>query len=203
MLPGERLSRITEYRQRKMTGLLVELNPMRPEHTDAVLALRNSERALFNLAQYEPLKPEQHNAWYRGYLARNDDVAWMITTLDGRIIGTIALYAIDPAGRTAEKGRQVVDEQVALRAPYALESELMTLKFAFDILEIERVFVTIRPENVKVISMHLRQGFVPSGQRELRSTLYNEYALHRDDFKPQKLESILQHWRQRDERASA
>lgn len=202
MTPDERLRRIADYRARTVSGALIDMVPMQPQHTEAVLALRNADDVRFNLAQTTVLTADQHDGWYRGYLSRNDDIAWMIKRSGGDIIGTIALYAIDPDGKTAEKGRQVVDARARMQGPFTVESELMVLRIAFEALAMERVLATIRPENVKVISMHQRIGFRYSRAIELRATPYGEYALERRDFNPAPLEKLLQHWTDRNERTA-
>lgn len=188
---------VAGLREQTLRGSLVHLTPMRLEDTRAVLTLRNSHRAIFNLAQSGPLTSEMHETWYRGYLDRDDDIAWMIRLPSGDVIGTVSLYSIDPAGGSAEKGRLVIDEDRTMTAPYAVETDLLVLDLAFNELDLARVVASIRPDNGKVVSMHRRIGFHFTRGFELRATPYHLYTLERTDFDRALLERILQHWRKR------
>jgi RimJ/RimL family protein N-acetyltransferase len=203
MLREERLLKIADFRQRKLRGAVMDMVPMQPDDTREVLRLRNAERAIWALAQGVPLTEEMHRRWYREYLARNDDIAWMMRRPDGVAVGTMALYSIDPDGRQAEQGRLVIDEASAMSAPYAIQAELLLLDLAFRGLDMLRIITTIRPENGKVISMYRRMGFRFVRDVELRATAYYEYALDRAEFAPQPLERIVNHWRSRLERATS
>jgi RimJ/RimL family protein N-acetyltransferase len=197
MSPEEQLQMVVGLREQTLRGSLVHLVPMRLEHAGAVLRLRNSDRAIFNLAQSGPLTSEMHQTWYRSYLERNDDIAWMIKLPTGSIIGTVSLYSIGPAGGSGEKGRLVIDEDVAMTAPYAVETDLLVLDLAFNKFDLARVFASIRPENGKVISMHRRIGFRFTRGFVLRTIPYHLYTLERADFNRALLERIVQHWRKR------
>jgi RimJ/RimL family protein N-acetyltransferase len=201
--PDERLQRIAKYRRQTLVGDFVDLVPMRPDHAQAVIDLRNTDRARFFLAQRSMLTLESHADWYRGYLARADDLSWVIASPRGEIVGITALYDIAADGSTAEKGRLVIDENRATAAPIALEAELLILRLAFDTLQVATVLTIVQPGNGKMISVNSRMGFQQCGTRELRSVPYNEYCLSRKEFTPAPLEKILQHWKLRNERGKA
>lgn len=203
LTPEQRLSLIARYRAEPLRGAVVSMTPCGVADADDLIRMRNAERARFALNQTQALTLESQSAFLRTYLARTDDLYWMIRDPHGRVVGANALYSIDPNGRAAEKGRLVVDEQLGLTGPFALESDLLLLGFAFDVLELEQVVTIVRPENSKMLSMNARFGFQRCGEREVRGVDYQEFSLDRARFDRGPLEAVVSHWRQRFERATA
>jgi RimJ/RimL family protein N-acetyltransferase len=196
----ERRQRLELHRREPIEGQVITLVPYGDRYVEDVCRLRNADRARFFLNQEEPLVPERQRAWTTGYLDRVGDLYWMIQSKDGRIVGANALYDIAPDGSIAEKGRLVVDEAVAMEAPYALEADVMLLRIAFEDLGIARIKTIVRAENEKMNSMNARLGFVPCGKRDVRGVSYDEYDLVPEAFDPAPFDATLSHWRKRNER---
>lgn len=202
MTPDGRLALISRYRAEPLKGAVITMTPCTLDDAADLVRMRNSERARFALTQTSLLTLDTQQQFFQNYFARNNDLYWMIRDPSGRSVGANALYDIDRDGRTAEKGRLVVEEASGLGGPYTLESDLLLLRFAFEVLQLERIITIVRPENQKMSSMNARLGFVRCGEREVRGVMYQEFSLERGRFEPGPLEAIVSHWRQRFERAT-
>lgn len=200
---AQRAALIQQWRARPLAGSVVTMTPCQLEDAADLVRMRNAERARFALNQERPLTLEAQDAFLRTYLARDNDLYWVIREPSGRVVGANALYCIEHDGRVAEKGRLVVEENGGLGGPYALESDLLVLGLAFDVLQLERVVTIVRPENAKMLSMNARLGFRPCGEREVRGVIYGEFCLESAHFQRGPLESIIAHWRRRFERTAA
>jgi RimJ/RimL family protein N-acetyltransferase len=200
---AQRAALVRQWRSQPLIGSTIAMTPCTPDDAADLVRLRNAERARFGLNQLQHLTVEAQADFLRTYLARSNDLYWMIRTRDGAVVGANALYSIDDVPGVAEKGRLVIDEALGLAGPFALESDLLLLDLAFKSLELDRVVTIVRPENTKMLSMNSRLGFKPCGEREVRGVMYGEFCLESTHFEAEPLQSIVAHWRDRFERTPA
>ena len=98
----------------------------------------------------------------RGQRARGEVFAWALADIDGdRLIGTVALFALDPAQRRAEVGYSLRSD----RHGQGLASEALraVLAFAFDELGLARIEADADPRNAPSCRLLERLGFVREG----------------------------------------
>ena len=94
-------------------------------------------------------------AWIAAYLDRPDDYYWVIERVhDGRLEGTVGLYDLDRALRTAEGGRWVLVP--GSRA--AAASALLVFRVVFDRLGLDRLFMRTIAANTASLSIHDKMG---------------------------------------------
>jgi RimJ/RimL family protein N-acetyltransferase len=189
--------RIARLRQLRLDGGGGRLQPYSPAFADALRELRNQPANRFNLAQAAELTAAQQQSWGETYLARDNDLCWVVLTRAGEFAGATRLYDIDGEAGTAEKGGLVLREELARASPLALESEIMLLTVAFAWLGLAVVLTQVRPENEKMISVNGRLGFHPAGTGMLRGVAYGRAELTAAGFDPAPLLPILRHWNQR------
>jgi RimJ/RimL family protein N-acetyltransferase len=188
---------VSRYRSTALEGQCVRLVPYEASYGEQVRALRNTERGRYNLAQLTEISAEMQRNWYEQYRQRTNDLTWVILNRRNEFIGGTALYEIDPNSPYGEKGRLILDEKKSLEAPYALEAELMLVRFYFDQFPFPSLMTRVRTDNEKMISMNQRFGFTITGPTELRGVPYCRMDLHRGDFQPFPFEAILSHWAKR------
>jgi RimJ/RimL family protein N-acetyltransferase len=192
---------VQRYRSEPVIGRTVDLEPYRPEHAAAVIALRNAPRAKYYLNQSADLTLEAQAHWYDTvYAKRDDDIQWVIRDKRGEIVGVNALYAIDlERGMSAEKGRQVVRAEVAQRGPYALEADYLACQLAFAELKLARVVACFRVENTKVRSMNERMGFTYAETKPCKGLDLDYFECTKASFRRDFLHGLLDHWARREE----
>jgi len=188
---------VLALREMRVEGSIVDLVPYAHEHHEAVIALRNTERARYFLLQPEPLTVEKQTRWFNGILARRDDVQWTIVRKDGVIVGATALYGITDDRARAEKGRLVIDEARSREAPYTLEAELLLLDIAFGLFGIQRVETSVRHDNATMQSINTRLGFVHTGTHDNNGVEYYLSSLRAEQYQPQVLRALVDGWARR------
>ena len=193
--------RLQRHRSTPTRGKVVDLLPLAEAHAADVVRLRNQQRAMHFMTSPKPLTVEDQRRWFADYLRRDDDLQWMIAAKDGALVGVTALYDIDLAAGSAEKGRLVSADEISLAAPYVLEAELLLLRLAFGELGLQTVSAAIRPDNDKVISAHARMGFRRDGSKHIRGTDYEVHRLRAERFDPTPMEAVVDHFRQRSQAA--
>jgi len=192
---------VDQYRCTRLEGRFVDLVPYDKSNQVDVVRLRNLPAARQFLSQGFLSTREAQRAWYEAYLTRRNDIAWVVCDKAGRAIGT---NRVDGIGAfQAEKGSQIIDGKVALGAPYALETELMLVRFVFGVLGIPRLIAHIREDNEKVHSFNLRLGFGIESKVERDGIHYLRFALSSKDFNSAAFDAIIEHWIERRERGKA
>lgn len=189
---------ISYYRTVAIPGRMVDLVPYAAEHHQHVVELRNlpAVRQFMNLDSDATLSTQQR--WYGSYQKRSDDLYWVIVAKSRQVVGTNRIY--DITGDQLEKGSLIIDPDAARLGPFALEAELLLIRFVFDVLTIPRIITAIATDNVKMLSINARFGFKPVGQRVVRGKEFLVFELRRYDFNPRPLESVVDHWSKRHER---
>ncbi|MDD5585791.1 MAG: GNAT family N-acetyltransferase [Alphaproteobacteria bacterium] len=182
-------------RHRVLTGKTADLVPVTEEHLAAIVRLRNLPHVRAYFDEQGETTLESQTAFFRGYLESPDDLYWAVRLKSGKVIGTNRLNEID--GKSGCKGSQIVDEEHGRLGPYALESEILLLRFAFEVLELEQVRAIIRPDNEKVISFNYKLGLKKIRPYEMRGRMYDEYILDRADFHPEKYEPMFDYFAKR------
>ena len=189
---------VADFRTKRIEGDFVTLVPYDINHAENVVALRNQPHALYFFNQRTCSSMESQSSWDSAYLQRDNDIYWLIMTSDRRIVGTNRLYDID--GIQAEKGSLVIDAVFSLEAPYTLEAELLCLRFAFDTLGLERVVTRTRHDNRTMESINRRFGFIETGSEKRDGVQFNIFSVERGDFRPDRFQAVINHWRKRLER---
>lgn len=199
----ERAELVRSFRAKTIEGVSLKLVPYEPGFAKQVIRLRNEERVRYYLNQAEKLTLSAQQRWYEEvYLPRENDIQWVILSNAGDVVGTNALYDIDlKHGSSGEKGRQVVDERVSLTAPFALESDYLICKLAFESFKLKKLLICYREDNVKVASMNKRIGFSFVEVKELRGVPYIYSECLRENFQEDYLGGILRSWRRRYEKS--
>ena len=192
---------IAIYRQKAIIGKIIDMIPYDPSYSEEVVRLRNTDRVRYFLNQdYESTLETQHK-WYDDYLLRDNDILWMVKNKQGQMIGTNRIYEVDLL--QAEKGSLIIDESMALGAPYALESDLIAIRFALDCLDVNKIITKVRLDNEKMKSINTRFGFTQSSIEKIRDIDYFVFELLSNLFNPKPFEDIINYWSNRNERIKA
>lgn len=102
------------------------------------------------------ITPDEHLAWYRGYLAREDDYVFIVE-VGGRPVAQAALY--DIAHGSAEFGRLLVDPAERGRG-LSHRVVALCLEVADGVLGLDEVHLEVQRGNHRAIRAYERAGFV-------------------------------------------
>lgn len=131
--------------------------------------INNREQVLFN-APYKPISEFQHQSWFESIQKRNDLVIFGIRLLkNNQLIGSCQLHSINYIHRCAEL--QIRIGEVAEQGKgYGTEAVKLLLQFAFQDLNLNRVYLHVFSHNSVAIKLYHKIGFIQEGR--LRQSAY-------------------------------
>jgi diamine N-acetyltransferase len=177
-----------------LKGERVYLRPMERDDTEAVIRWRSDPETLGQLFSLLPHTREQHLQWYEDLQKRHDRLEFVIVeTSSSQPIGTVRLSDIDLRSQKAEYGI-LIGETVQRGQGLAQEASHLLLDFAFDELNLHRVYLRVIADNQPAIALYERLGFRREGT--LRDDVFKRGRFHdvlymallRDDWRQQSRE---------------
>lgn len=181
---------VTKYRNEIIEGLCIDLIPVSKELLHDVVRLRNQDKSRYFLNQSMMLTLEMQTEWFHNYLNRMDDIYWCVREKKGAIIGTVRLYNI--TSKSCEHGSLIIDENYSMGLPYALETVVRSLEFAFRNLGVEEIINDDRCDNAMMNSMTKKMGFKFQKVIDIGGVPYNHYVLSTEDSKIEKYKANLE-----------
>ena len=142
----------------------------------AVTRWRNTASARDAFFNTAVVTPDTHAEFVR--TRRPHDLVWIVEEkATGDAVGMLSL-TVDVAKRTAEYGRAFIDERCRGRR-YGFEIEWLMLHFAFDVLQLDSLWLDIYADNVPMCALHRKMGWAemagPVGVRHDRPVLRMTY----------------------------
>jgi RimJ/RimL family protein N-acetyltransferase len=153
-----------------IAGRLVRLRARRLDDAERAVAwINDPEVARFLILRY-PQSLEEEREWLRGTpRAGFHGVHLAIETLDGVHIGNIDLRNVQPENRTAELGVMIGDKRYWSQG-YGSDAVRTLTRFAFQMMNLQRVHLQTYEYNVRAQSAFKKAGFKEEGR--LRRHLY-------------------------------
>ena len=102
----------------------------------------------------------------RSYRRRDDDLMYIIETLDRRPVGCVSLYHVDLAARTAEVGRLMIGRADDEGRGYAADASRALLRHAGTALGIRLVYLQVIADNQRALTLYEGLGFVRDTSRD-------------------------------------
>ena len=186
---------VAEYRQKDLQGKIVDLSPVTENDLTDIIRMRNDPKMMYYLNQPMQITLDSQKAWYEKYKERADDLYWTIKNKDGQVIGTNRLYNVTTD--RCEQGSLMVDTRYSRTAPFAVEGILLSLDFAFDVLNVKTIVNEDRHDNKNMNSLTKRFGFQFLRKIDIRGVSFNYYELQRDNYKRDEIEEVLNLWLER------
>lgn len=138
-------------------GSKVRLHLIQPDDIERLRRWRNENRFAFFDSSY--ISAERQKKWFKSYQKKKDDLMFVIETLDGRPIGTVALYKIDLSNKQAEFGRMLIGDVKSRRKGLAQDAAKNLIRFAFSTLSLQQLKIEVKKNNQPVIRFYERLGF--------------------------------------------
>jgi UDP-4-amino-4,6-dideoxy-N-acetyl-beta-L-altrosamine N-acetyltransferase len=154
-----------------LQGFLVNLAALEEEHIELLRRWRTSPEIYDYLFDFNFISKEQQKLWYRNSLTDISRKLMIIEDQESQPLGFIQLGKIDYINRNAEWGF-FIGEKRRRYGGYAAEAEFLLLKYAFDFLNLNKIYGYIFTFNKKVLSMHRRYGFKEEGT--LKKHIYHQ-----------------------------
>jgi RimJ/RimL family protein N-acetyltransferase len=148
------------------TGEQVMLGPIQREQVPLFLRWMNDISTVSKLgAPIRPLTLEQETAWFEG--AATDENRYTFAVYErasGRLIGTCGLHEIDWRNRRTELGI-LIGEPDARGRGYGTEAMRLLLDYAFTVLGLHSVMLTVYAFNPAARRSYEKAGFREIGRR--------------------------------------
>jgi len=143
-------------------GQKVILRPVEERDLELIVRWRNdpANRRFF----FSPflINPGGQKKWYEDLLADRNRVVMMIDTLEGKTVGMVALSNIDWRNQECEGGQFIIDPDERLHG-YGEDAARAIIKYAFEELNLHRIYAFCYPFNQAVISLIKKLGFKEEG----------------------------------------
>lgn len=146
-------------------GERVGLGPLRGDLASTYQRWMNDLNVTRTLAAPNvPMTVEREQRWVDDALVSSDPVFTIYTLDDLRPIGNTSLYDVDSDNRTCSFGI-LIGERDAWGHGYGTETTRLMLGYAFDVLGMQNVMLTVHADNVRGIRAYERAGFRRIGVR--------------------------------------
>jgi len=124
---------------------------------------RNSPRVADSLAEGLPLSFPRHRAWFEGQAKDASVRYFVISTLEGKPIGAVSMSRIDVRNRNCDWGGFYIGDESFLGKKYATETTILILEYAFDYLNLERMYCHVSEDLRGLIRLYEGCGYTREG----------------------------------------
>lgn len=146
-----------------MIGNIVILENLKEEHLEIMVKWRNDpdvSRYMFNQGVFTL---EKQTEWYNKII--NDETRKQFIILEKKTltpIGALNIMDIDYTNSNADWGYYIGETGYRMGG-FAVEAEYLMLKYAFEILGLNKIYCRTLSNNMKVVSNHKKFGFSIEG----------------------------------------
>jgi len=138
------------------------------EQNDLPLTLlwRNQDTIRKWFINTDVIQEEKHLAWFERYTKLDNDFIFVILAkdLDNLPVGQVSLYNINWEIGRAEYGRLMIGNPIARGKGYAKQATALLLESAFNILNLNEVFLEVKLDNKLAIAIYESAGFIITEQ---------------------------------------
>lgn len=113
--------------------------------------------------EFLPISARQQRNWYEKQLSDSSEINLVVAKPDGTGIGTVSIYHIDRRSRKAEWGRLIIGDPEIRGGGIGSEIEVLVLQYAFEHLNLHKLYCEVLVENASVVSLHKKFGFKEEG----------------------------------------
>lgn len=145
-----------------LKGERIILRPIELSDIDRLLNINDEEIRQYLLSVF-PLNRLREEEWVRNLYASQRDIVFAIVPVEmDQLVGTTGLHSIDWVNRCAEFGIAVTDKNF-WGLGLGTEATELTLKYAFEYLNLNRVQLRVYEYNPRAIHVYEKCGFVKEG----------------------------------------
>ena len=144
-----------------LEGERVRLRPVRDEDLPHFVRWLNDPDVLQWLTLPKPPTIDEERQWWEAEQRNPEDVVWAIETLDGRLLGDMALRP-NPLGRWADLGL-FIGEKGAWSRGYGTDAIRTILRYAFAGMRLNRVSLMADELNARALRCYEKCGFMREG----------------------------------------
>ncbi len=160
-------------------GTMTRLRALEREDIPRFVKWFNDPEVREHLAMYRPLSLAQEEKWFERHAEWNPaEQIFAIETLEGVHIGNVGLHKLDWKDRHTELGI-VIGEKKYWDQGYGTDAILTLLAYAFETLNLHRVFLRVDADNLRGVRCYEKCGFQREGT--LREIVFRDGG-YRDQY---------------------
>jgi len=158
-----------------LKGSQVYLSPIQEKDLPELFAWINDRETVLYNASYRPISDLEHRSWYESLSGDRNRVFFLIRRVsDDGLIGSCQLLSIHSVYRNAELQVRIGRKESRGRG-FGTEALKLLLRFAFDDLNLERVYLHVFETNKAAIRVYEKIGFVHEGILRKAAYINGEY----------------------------
>lgn len=161
----------------------VELRALEQSEIEFLRTWRNNPDNCKYLKQIGYISEEQQRKWYEGYLKNDNEILFAIVETEqlNRIVGTLSLY--DFEDKQAEFGKILIGDEEAHGKKVGYNATVAILKFAFELLGLEKVVLHCYVNNIPALKVYEKSGFkVESEHMDLQGNAEYIMSVHKNEY---------------------
>ena len=135
----------------------ITIRPITYDDTEDIIRWRNSEYVNARFIDRRMFTKESHEAWLKNFV-ETGKVAQFIILSDGAGVGSVYLRDIDYDKKDAEFGI-FIGEESARGKGVGTESARLILEYAFNELNLDKVFLRVYKDNHGAVKSYEKAGF--------------------------------------------
>ena len=155
----------------------ITLRPIEKTDLEQIADWRNSPGNHKHFFSYLYIAKSNQSQWYDKLCASMEKIMFMIeVNKNKRSIGIIGFDSIDFRNQKAEFGNILIGDKSYSGKGYAKEASLSLLKYGFNELNLNRVYLRCYKSNISAIKMYEKCGFKLEGT--LKDDHYSQGKFH-------------------------
>ena len=182
-------------------GKKIVLREVEDADIESMTKWRNDRETNKHFFTHDPTTVDRQRKWIAAHGKGADERLFIIAPIDNpsKAVGTVGLTHIDQHNRRAEWGRFLIGDVSARRAGLGSEALYLSLRYAFRVLNLHKLYLEVFSWNKAARSLYKRFGFRLEGT--WRSHVFSDghfhdvclYGLLRSEFleKESKIRRIL------------
>lgn len=152
---------MTSFEKISIQGKRVYIRPMAEDDATFIVKWRNDPVVSKFFFIEHHLTVDSHLEWFRNI--HNDRIEFVVCLSDNNIpIGTVSLKDVNQDHLRAEGGKMIGDQSQWGKG-LAKEAFVLLVKFTFEILKLNRIYVYTDSRNIRNIELNIRLGFKKEG----------------------------------------
>lgn len=157
-------------------GERIYFRPLELADEPALRVWVNDPRNWRTLGRFLPVNAQREREWLEAAYASPENLPFGVALRDKHeLIGCIGLHGIDAVSRRATLGILIGDVRHQ-GAGYGSEAIRLMVRYAFEVLNLNRVGLSVYANNPRAIRVYEKSGFVREGRA--RQAVWREGAYH-------------------------
>ena len=157
-----------------LCGSKVRLVPIEKRHLDATRRWANDPALQQVMLRYGPVTEADQDAWHEDVRTNDGKVVFAVESADDVHVGNVGLYHIDGVHRRAEFWI-AIGERSARGSGMGEEALRLVLGFAFQSLNLNRVYLNVSADNSAALALYRKVGFAVEGTQRQHCYVAGRY----------------------------